>query len=165
MTATEYYLPGTEPTKSCTCHVRVTVCKDSGQQAAAYCENTEDKIYLRSATKGTLDEAFVMPAGLDKSSCEKHQHFWSNWFNKADESMQEHAPEGSGWSSGGYGGSSGSPNGNNDSTGRNNGQEDLEDLGKDKNRDSQQGMLTGPDSNVFRVGCQENNEGLLSSVK
>ncbi len=37
MTRTEYYIPGTEPTESCDCHMAVEICTDSGMIASHYC--------------------------------------------------------------------------------------------------------------------------------
>ena len=79
VTAKEFYVNGTQPTEYCDCHITVTVCKESGEPAGSYCSDKETRTYLLSATKGTADEAFVIPEELRSGSCSKHRYFWSNW--------------------------------------------------------------------------------------
>ena len=43
---TEYYIKGTVPTETCTCHVEVEVCIDTGLLANEYCEHKETKVYI-----------------------------------------------------------------------------------------------------------------------
>ena len=82
MTAVEYYAPGTEPTTECDCHVAVEVCTSSGQKAGSYCPHTKRHVYLKSATAGTEDEAYVLPDNMKGSStCSEHTSLWSNWWN------------------------------------------------------------------------------------
>ena len=43
---TEYFVKGTEPTTSCTCHVHVEICADTGLLAHEYCPNRVSKIFI-----------------------------------------------------------------------------------------------------------------------
>lgn len=89
MVYVEYFEAGTEPAKECDCHVVVTVCQDSGMQANSYCNNTEDAVYLKSATAGTADEGYVCPEGLEET-CSQHKSFWDKlWGNESDEEADE----------------------------------------------------------------------------
>ena len=94
VTMTELFVPGTEPTETCDCHIKVTVCRDSGKKAGSYCpsEDKETKIYLKEATEGTTDVAYVIPEGLDESSCDVHTHFWSSWFEENESEEPEIPP-------------------------------------------------------------------------
>ena len=85
---TELFAPGTEPKSSCSCHVEVEVCTSSGQQAGRYCRDTETHVYLRTATEGTSDEAYLLPEGLAVHSCEEHDTFWSSWARRQEEETQ-----------------------------------------------------------------------------
>lgn len=42
----EYFAKGTVPTEYCDCHVKATICLDSGHLATEYCPNTEEKVLL-----------------------------------------------------------------------------------------------------------------------
>ena len=82
MTAVEYYAEGTEPTEECDCHVAVEVCTSSGEKAGSYCPNSKRHVYLRSATEGTEDAAYVIPDNMKGShSCSEHTSMWSQWWN------------------------------------------------------------------------------------
>ena len=43
---TEYFAKGTVPTAYCNCHVKATLCLDTGLLASDYCTNVEEKILL-----------------------------------------------------------------------------------------------------------------------
>lgn len=43
---TEYFAKGTVPTTYCNCHVKATLCLDTGLLASDYCTNVEEKILL-----------------------------------------------------------------------------------------------------------------------
>ena len=87
VTMTELFVPGTEPTENCDCHIKITVCKSSGKSAGVYCpaDDKEEHIYLKEATEGTTDVAYVIPEGLEGSKCDVHTHFWSSWFERNEE--------------------------------------------------------------------------------
>ena len=108
MTYREYFVPGTEPTEACTCHVAVEVCQDSGQIAGTYCpaDRVERSVYLQSGTAGTADAEAVVPEELGEETCQVHQHWWSWLFPEGGQDPQtpeeptpEERPNGSrpGW--------------------------------------------------------------------
>ncbi|MCI7733505.1 MAG: PBP1A family penicillin-binding protein [Dysosmobacter sp.] len=108
MTYREYFVPGTEPTEACTCHVAVEVCQDSGQMAGTYCpaDRVERSVYLQSGTAGTADAEAVVPEELGEETCQVHQHWWSWLFPEGGQDPQtpeeptpEERPNGSrpGW--------------------------------------------------------------------
>ena len=43
---TEYYIKGTVPTETCTCHVSVDICTATGLLAGEYCPNRETKVFI-----------------------------------------------------------------------------------------------------------------------
>ena len=79
MTAREFFAAGTAPDAYCDCHVSVELCKDSHHLANGYCKETETRIYLRHATEGTADEAYVLPEAAE-TECTEHRSFWSDLF-------------------------------------------------------------------------------------
>ena len=123
MTVKEWFVPGTEPTERCTCHVRLSICGDSGKLANTWCplSSRDTGVYLTSGTAGTADEAYSAE-GIDKeTTCDVHTHmqdFFSGIFHSdgeenqtEDSGSEEHDSGGSWWSSlwgGGDSGSSGS---------------------------------------------------------
>ena len=99
MTKKEYYVIGTEPLSTCDCHTSVTICKESGALKGSYCPSneTETKVYLRTATKGTVDSQYVIDNTLE--TCSVHKSFWNDWFNNGisedipfDDNAHEHYP-------------------------------------------------------------------------
>ena len=96
MTAEEYFVKGTAPILSCTCHVKKTLCASSGRQKGIYCpdDSVVVKIYLKSGTAGTADEAYVMPEIAD-TACDVHVSFWDQWFdNDSGENPDGNEPDG-----------------------------------------------------------------------
>lgn len=88
MCATEYFVPGTEPTETCDCHVRLTVCQESGKTAGSYCplSDRETGVYLTGGTAGTADEAYSAE-GISGTTCDVHdqpQDFFSHFFGEDD---------------------------------------------------------------------------------
>ena len=74
-TRTEYFAKGTVPTKSCTCHVKVSVCKESGHFASPYCpvEDVEEIVYLiKNETSETYDTPYLYPTDEHTESCPIH---------------------------------------------------------------------------------------------
>ncbi|MEE0954421.1 MAG: PBP1A family penicillin-binding protein [Eubacterium sp.] len=94
MTRIEYFAPGTAPTESCDEHIKITICRESGEKAGnwcpSYCEET--KIYLRHASEGTADQAYVLPDGLEESACHVHTAFWDKW-KKPDNNYENQTGE------------------------------------------------------------------------
>lgn len=43
---TEYFIKGTVPKETCTCHVAVDICKDTGLLANEHCHNRETKVFI-----------------------------------------------------------------------------------------------------------------------
>ena len=76
MTREEYYVPGTEPTEPCNCHVERSYCKRSGQLAGDDCPvyQLETKVYLIKGTEGTADAEAVVPA--EEETCQAHRSWW-----------------------------------------------------------------------------------------
>lgn len=77
MITTEYFAEGTVPTESCKCHVKYTICKDSGNLATGNCpESSKKTVVYRFRFLGdegtTLDSAYEIPAALEHSSCIIH---------------------------------------------------------------------------------------------
>ncbi len=77
MTAVEYYAPGTEPAGYCSCHVRITLCADSGMRSSRYCpeSSTYDSIFLKTAAAGTADEGYTAD-WLSSTACTVHTSSW-----------------------------------------------------------------------------------------
>jgi len=98
MTRTEYYMPGTEPTEECSCHVAVDICDTSGMRANDYCSGTTHKVYLREGSEGTPDEDYVIPDSLLESAgtCTTHKSTWDTWFGREEEE-DDHDDQGSWW--------------------------------------------------------------------
>lgn len=45
-TYTEYFVRGTVPTETCTCHVKVAICNESGLIANEYCPEVTEKVFI-----------------------------------------------------------------------------------------------------------------------
>ena len=64
---TEYFAKGTVPIKKCSCHVMVSICKDSGQIASVYCpaSSVQEKVFLVKEeidpTTPTYDTPNILP--------------------------------------------------------------------------------------------------------
>lgn len=43
---TEYFVKGTEPSTTCTCHVQVEICNETGLLANEYCPNKTSKVFI-----------------------------------------------------------------------------------------------------------------------
>ena len=97
MTVTEWFVPGTEPTESCDCHVRLSVCEESGKIAGKWCPigARETGIYLTHGTAGTEDAEYSAEDFLG-TACDTHTHvqdIFSDFFGKdgeKDESGNTH---------------------------------------------------------------------------
>lgn len=77
MTAWEYFAPGTEPYGHCDCHIRITLCSESGMRCSRYCPESckYDSIFLKSAVPGTEDEGFAAE-WLTNDTCSTHTSLW-----------------------------------------------------------------------------------------
>lgn len=45
-TYTEYFVKGTVPTKTCECHVKVAICKETNLLATEFCPDKEEKVFI-----------------------------------------------------------------------------------------------------------------------
>lgn len=89
MTRREYFAPGAAPVEECDCHVAVEVCQRSGRTAGTYCPwvDVETKVYLREASEGTGDTAFVLTPEIE-ASCDIHCS-WLDWLFPEDAPIGE----------------------------------------------------------------------------
>ena len=83
MVKDELFILGTEPKEKCNCHVAVELCTVSGERAGNYCSSRKTEVYLKSATAGTQDEAYVLPEDFyDQETCHTHTNIWQFWFGR-----------------------------------------------------------------------------------
>ena len=73
MTRSELFVPGTEPKEFCDCHVRVSICPESGKRVTTGCPHPEERIFLRDAVPDTAEEAALVPT----ESCPVHAPLWT----------------------------------------------------------------------------------------
>lgn len=69
---TEYFVKGTVPTKTCTCHVEAEICKVSNKVAGEFCTEKEKKVFITRATdstawKSAADAKYMLP----EDKCDK----------------------------------------------------------------------------------------------
>lgn len=67
----EYFAKGTVPTEKCDVHVKVMVCKETGEIATEYCpiHQVEEKVFLvKEETATTADTPYLLPT----KECTKH---------------------------------------------------------------------------------------------
>jgi penicillin-binding protein 1A len=72
----EYFVSGTQPVKSCTCHVKYRICKISGKPATESCpeKDVEERVYLvKEETSKTRDSRYILSAKTAKKRCDKHK--------------------------------------------------------------------------------------------
>ena len=117
MTYTEYYVSGTQPVETCTCHEKVTICTDSDHAAGSYCPTSSrtTKVYLKEAAEGTLDEDYVLPSKY-QTTCTTHTSYWDYWFNQGGSNGEDNSG-----SDNGYSGNDGGFGNGNDNSGDDNG--------------------------------------------
>jgi len=106
MTRTEYFASTNQPTKNCTCHVKVSVCSASGQLAGDYCPSNlvTENVYLKTGTAGTPDASAVAPS-TSGTTCTVHTSIWDTFFKRDED---EDYDDEDGWGTG----TSPSPSGN-----------------------------------------------------
>lgn len=72
---TEYYAKGTAPTKSCTTHVKLIICKETGKIANEFCTDTEEKVFI-TRSNSTTDTSWQSAADAQymapTENCDKH---------------------------------------------------------------------------------------------
>ena len=72
---TEYFAKGSVPDTNCDCHIRYTVCADSGRLATEHCPegSVSSRVYLlKEETSTTKDSSYIVPSGLSSSYCNIH---------------------------------------------------------------------------------------------
>lgn len=70
---TELFAKGTVPTETCTCHIAMKVCKETGEFATEFCPETEEIVYLiKEETSPTNDTPNILPTGDDAVTCHIH---------------------------------------------------------------------------------------------
>jgi len=97
VTAEEYFAPGTAPTESCDCHVRMSLCHTSGLLASAWCpvNEIETAVYLREGTAGTADESAVAPEA--DALCDEHHSRWDWLFPDEEQPYEPERPRRDWW--------------------------------------------------------------------
>ncbi len=73
---TEYFVKGTVPTKTCDCHVKVELCKETGLLATDFCPEKEEKVFItrrdyetNTAWKSATDAKYTLTI---KDTCNVH---------------------------------------------------------------------------------------------
>lgn len=72
---TEYYAKGTAPSKTCTTHVKVKICKETGKIANEFCTDVEEKVFITrpnsesdTSWQSASDAQYMAPT----ATCDKH---------------------------------------------------------------------------------------------
>ena len=84
---TEYFVKGTEPKKTCTCHVSAEICEDSKNVATGNCPNKKNQIFITRGSdsknwKSAADAKYMLP---DKE-CTQHKDGDNNTQKESDNS-------------------------------------------------------------------------------
>lgn len=71
----EYFAKGTAPSKTCTTHVKLKICKETGKLANEFCKDTEEKVFITRPNstedlswQKTGDAQYMAPT----ENCDKH---------------------------------------------------------------------------------------------
>lgn len=75
MTISEYFAEGTVPTETCSCHVEVEVCADTGELATEHCPNKTKKVFQvkqEGSKGGNADDEYLLPEGFLDKKCHTH---------------------------------------------------------------------------------------------
>lgn len=71
----EYYAKGTAPSKTCTTHVKLKICKETGKLANEFCKDTEEKVFI-TRPNSTEDLSWQKAADAQymapTENCDKH---------------------------------------------------------------------------------------------
>ena len=71
----EYYAKGTAPSKTCTTHVKLKICKETGKLANEFCKDTEEKVFI-TRPNSTEDLSWQKAADAQymapTETCDKH---------------------------------------------------------------------------------------------
>lgn len=71
----EYFVRGTEPKKSCDCHVKYYICKESGKPINENCpkKDIESKVFLmKEEMQDTKDTSYVVSKDFSENTCDVH---------------------------------------------------------------------------------------------
>lgn len=82
MVTEEYYAPGTAPTEICDCHVKVTVCGETGELASVYCPEgvRQERVFMLlnpPSEDATYDTNYMLPENLRNGTCHIHTAQWA----------------------------------------------------------------------------------------
>lgn len=75
LTRSEYFAKGTVPTETCTCHVEVEICAETGEAATQYCTNKTKKVFQvkqEDSKGGNADDEYLLPEGFLDKKCHVH---------------------------------------------------------------------------------------------
>ena len=91
---TEYFAKGTEPKKSCTCHVSADICEDSKNIANNHCPNKKSQVFITRGSesknwKSAADAKYMLP---DKE-CTTHKDGDNNNNNNDNKDKKESVPK------------------------------------------------------------------------
>lgn len=91
---TEYFVKGTEPKKSCTCHVSADICEDSKNIANNHCPNKKSQVFITRGSesknwKSAADAKYMLP---DKE-CTTHKDGDNNNNNNDNKDKKESVPK------------------------------------------------------------------------
>lgn len=71
----EYFAKGTAPTTTCTTHVKLKICKETGKLANEFCKDTEEKVFI-TRSNSTEDLSWQKAADAQymapTENCDKH---------------------------------------------------------------------------------------------
>lgn len=96
---TEYFVPGTVPSKYCETHVKAEICTNSNMLKSNYCPGNliEQRIFVtRTASYNhsfsVQDEAYQLPSGVCTNHTKWHYDQWLNQENETVENNEENTP-------------------------------------------------------------------------
>lgn len=85
----EYFASGTEPTETCDVHIKVSICKESGEVATKFCplDQVEEIVFLNpeTATTTTNDSKYIMPS----KKCEIHDAFYNDYEDEKEDEKDD----------------------------------------------------------------------------
>lgn len=72
----EYFARGTEPTEKCDCHIKYTICRQTGKLVNENCpeSDVQTRVFLRKEETGDTDDTpYVLPGDLPEFHCDAHK--------------------------------------------------------------------------------------------
>ena len=70
---TEYFVKGTEPKKTCTCHVSAEICSESKKIAGKYCTKKKKTVFITRSSSKNWKSAGDSKYMLPEKECNKHK--------------------------------------------------------------------------------------------